>query len=503
MKEAFLRKSWREFLPEAFSWADTVRIQSSTPIATGHHFVPFRKNLEEKTCTLLSDTLSTQAKEQLQQAAQRTGWNGNTPADVQMDGSTYTLVPVSPLSACPQPQFLRQIGIDIAMYLQDRNVPQVALHGTPGSTVGILEGVFQGQFRISIKKEKSNGKIKIQEICLCEQTAVEAETIRYQRALAKALYLTRLIQECPPNYMTPERLAGIAQDISIDCGFTCSIRGREEILSMGMEAFHSVGKGSHNEPKLIVIEIAGKDMTRTVALVGKGVTFDSGGISLKPGLQMDEMKYDLSGGASVLGTALLLGQFPPPTRVVCLVGAVENMPGHHATRPGDIVHARNGKSIEILNTDAEGRLVLADLLSYAVDTYKPMFIADIATLTGAVLYALGTMGAALISNSDAHAEWVLRISREEGEPLWQLPLWPEMERTIQSKLADLKNIASPAVKAGTLVGGSFLREFVKDTPWAHIDTAGVAWNSLATGYPAIGGNGYGVKLLASLCLRGM
>ncbi len=500
MKEAFLRKSWREFLPEAFSWIDTVRIQSSTCPAATHHFVPFRKNQEEKTCTLLSNTLPSQKKELLQQTAQRMGWNGNTLADLQLEGTTYTLVPVSSLSACPQPQLLRQLGLDIAAYLQDRNVPIIAIHGAEGTTLGILEGMLQGLFRVSIK-EKSNPKIKIQDLYLCETTPCDAEKIRYQRVLAKALYLTRMIQETPPNYMTPERLASIAEDLSKDCGFTCHIRGREEILAMGMEAFHSVGKGSHNEPKLIVIEIPGQDESRTVALVGKGVTFDSGGISLKPGLQMDEMKYDLSGGAAVLGTALLLGQFPPPTRVVCLIGAVENMPGHHATRPGDIVHARNGKSIEILNTDAEGRLVLADLLAYAVDTYQPTFIADIATLTGAVLYALGTMGAALISNSDSHAEWVLRISREEGEPLWQMPLWPEMEKTIQSKVADLKNIASPAVKAGTLVGGSFLREFVKDTPWAHLDIAGVAWNTLATGYPQVGGNGYGVRLLAGLCLR--
>jgi len=498
MKEAFLRKSWKELLPEASSWIDRVQIQTNLGEGSVTHLVGFSKPAEGTACTLLSATLTAAEKSEILRGAEAQGWSGGTSVEVMCQGILYVLLPLAPVNRCPQIQLDRQLGLDMAAYLQDRNTTQIAIHHE-ASTLEVLDGLLQGQFRFTLKA-KGAGKPKLTDIFLCDLPPCSAEAVAYQKAQAKALYLTRMIQEAPPNYMTPARMASIATDISQECGFKCQIKGRDEILAMGMEAFHSVGKGSHNEPKLIVLEIPGKDTSKTLALVGKAVTFDSGGISLKPGAQMDEMKYDLSGGAAVLGTAYLLGHMQPATNVLCLIGAVENMPGFEATRPSDIVYARNGKSIEILNTDAEGRLVLADLLAYAVDTYHPTFIADIATLTGAVLMALGTMGAAVLGNSEAHVGWTLDMARKTGEPLWQLPIWPEMERVVQSKVADLKNIASGAVKGGTLVGGSFLREFVGDTPWVHLDIAGVAWNTMATGYPQVGGNGYGVKLLTGLCL---
>jgi leucyl aminopeptidase len=250
---------------------------------------------------------------------------------------------------------------------------------------------------------------------------------------------------------------------------------------------------------MIVIEIAGANPNETVALIGKGLTFDSGGISLKPGLGMGEMKYDMSGGAAVLGAAYFLGSVRPKSKVVCIIGAVENMPGPTATRPGDVVVAMNGKTIDVQNTDAEGRLVLCDLLHYANVTYKPTLMVDIATLTGAVLHALGHAGAALMSNDQHTADHVLKTAREQGEPFWQLPLWPELEKEVKGECSDLANIAKPNVQAGTIIGGIFLAEFVGSTKWVHLDIAGTGWGCRATGFPAAGGSSFGLRTMVALC----
>ena len=276
--------------------------------------------------------------------------------------------------------------------------------------------------------------------------------------------------------------------------------GRDEILKNKMGSFHSVAQGTHIDPKFIAIEIEGKDTSRWASLVGKGLTFDSGGISLKPSSGMHEMKYDMCGGAAVLGSAYYLGQVKPAVNVVCLIGAVENMPGAYATRPGDIVSSHSGKTIEVLNTDAEGRLVLVDLLSYAIETYKPDFVVDVATLTGAVLFGLGTIGAAVMSNQEKFCRYLEEKSHEQGEPLWQLPLWPELDQELKSDFADLKNITSPAVKAGSITAAVFLKQFVGETTWAHLDIAGTGWDCKATGFPKSGACAFSMRTLSKACL---
>jgi leucyl aminopeptidase len=251
---------------------------------------------------------------------------------------------------------------------------------------------------------------------------------------------------------------------------------------------------------MIVMEIAGKDTTKTRAIIGKGLTFDAGGISLKPSKAMEEMKYDMSGGAAIMGSVYLLSKIQPATNVAALIGCAENMPGAKASKPSDLIRARNGKTVEILNTDAEGRLVLADTINYAATEFKPEFMINAATLTGSVIHALGHNGAALMSNNQPLADRLLQVAKKEGEPTWQLPFWPEIGKEIKGTCGDLQNIAKPGVLAGSIIGGIFLREFVEDVPWAHLDIAGAAWQCKATGFPKQGGSAYAVRTMAGMCL---
>jgi leucyl aminopeptidase len=264
-----------------------------------------------------------------------------------------------------------------------------------------------------------------------------------------------------------------------------------------MGSFLSVAHGSDTDPKLVAIKIAGQNPSKTVALVGKGVTFDAGGINIKPSAGLEEMKFDMSGAAAVLGAAHYFTAVKPPVNVVCALGAVENLLGPHATKPGDVVKAYNGKTIEILNTDAEGRLVLADVLSYVTEKYNPDLVIDIATLTGAVIFGLGHAGAGVMTKEQKTADFLKLVSERVCEPMWQLPLRPELESEVSSQLADYKNIAKASVKAGPIMGALFLREFVKDhrCEWAHLDVAGTAWSCSATGYHTGGGSGYGVRAM--------
>ena len=321
------------------------------------------------------------------------------------------------------------------------------------------------------------------------------------RHLSRCAAFTRMLQDAPANWLDPIRFADIARDMAGEFGIKVKIANKEEITAMGMGLFIAVSNGSDIEPRLITLEIDGQDNSKTVALVGKGLTFDAGGISLKPSASMEEMKYDMSGGAAVLGTALYLAKVKPPTKVVCVIGATENMPSGKAVKPGDVIVAMNGKTVEIQNTDAEGRLVLADLLHYVGTSYNPELTVNIATLTGAVLMALGTAGSALLTNDQDSADHVLKTARHVGEPMWQLPIWPELEKETKGDTADYNNIAKPNVKAGTIMGAAFLREFVGERKWVHLDIAGTGWNTKATGYPSSGGSAWGLRTMAELCLR--
>ena len=274
------------------------------------------------------------------------------------------------------------------------------------------------------------------------------------------------------------------------------VEGRTQIEARGMGAFAAVAQGTHQEPALITMRYEGPGASGpTLGFVGKAVTFDSGGISLKPGAKMAEMKFDMSGGAAVLEAVAAIARLQLPVKLVAVVGATENLPSGRAIKPGDIVTAKNGKTIEVNNTDAEGRLVLADCLCHAVSLGAERII-DLATLTGAVIVALGSTYAGLMSNDEELTAHVTEAGARTGEIVWRLPLHEEYSELVAGKYGDLDN-APEARKAGTIIGAAFLSNFVGDTPWAHLDIAGSAWD-LGRTYVGKGASGYGVRLLVEL-----
>jgi leucyl aminopeptidase len=266
---------------------------------------------------------------------------------------------------------------------------------------------------------------------------------------------------------------------------------------LGMGSFLSVARGTDEPARFIILEHKPrvKKSIPTVVLVGKAITFDSGGISMKPASNMEEMKTDMAGGAAVLGTLQAIAEQKPPVHVVGLVPATENLPSGHALKPGDIVKPMSGKTIEIISTDAEGRLILADALTYAL-RYKPSAIVDMATLTGACIIALGNEVSGIMGNNDNLIEKIRSAAEVTGEKVWQLPLWEEYGELIKSDIADIKNAGGRP--AGTITGGYFLKEFVGETPWVHIDIAGTAWTKKDRPYIPKGATGVGVRLLVEV-----
>jgi leucyl aminopeptidase len=274
------------------------------------------------------------------------------------------------------------------------------------------------------------------------------------------------------------------------------VEGRAGIVARKMGAFAAVAQGSEQEPALITLRYEPPGATGPLlGFVGKAVTFDSGGISLKPGAKMAEMKFDMSGGAAVISALAAIARIGLPVRIVAVVGATENLPSGGAVKPGDIVTASNGKTIEVNNTDAEGRLVLADCLCHAISLGAEQVV-DLATLTGAVIIALGSTYAGLLCNDETLANAVEQAGGRSGEIVWRLPLHEEYEELIKGKYGDLDN-APEGRKAGTIVGATFLSNFVGETPWAHLDIAGAAWD-LGRAYVGKGASGYGVRLLVDL-----
>ncbi len=315
--------------------------------------------------------------------------------------------------------------------------------------------------------------------------------------IAAAVNAARDLQNRPGNDLTPTALADYARALGEEIeGLQVEVQGRSGIEGLGMGAFAAVAQGSEQQPALIVLKYKGPDAKGPLlGFVGKAVTFDSGGISLKPGPKMAEMKFDMSGGAAVVEAVAAIARLRLPVKLLAVVGATENLPDGRAIKPGDIVTAKNGKTIEINNTDAEGRLVLADCLCHAVSLGAERIV-DLATLTGAVIIALGSTYAGIMSNDDELTERVTAAGERTGEILWRLPLHPEYDELVAGKYADLDN-APEARKAGTIMGASFLANFVGETPWAHLDIAGSAWD-LGRAYVGKGASGYGVRLLIEL-----
>jgi leucyl aminopeptidase len=322
-------------------------------------------------------------------------------------------------------------------------------------------------------------------------------TVSEAAIVGEAVNAARDLQNRPGNDLTPTALAAHAEARARELdGLSVEVEDRKGIVARGMGAFAAVAQGSYEEPALITLRYDGVGAGGPVlGFVGKAVTFDSGGISLKPGAKMSEMKFDMSGGAAVIEALSAIARLRLPVKIVAVVGATENLPSGRSVKPGDIVRAANGTTIEVNNTDAEGRLVLADCLCHAVGEGAERVV-DLATLTGAVIVALGSTYAGLMSNDDALAAQVSAAGERAGEIVWRLPLHPEYDELIKGTYGDLDN-APEARKAGTIVGATFLSHFVGDTPWAHLDIAGSAWG-LGRAYAPKGASGYGVRLLVEL-----
>ena len=321
------------------------------------------------------------------------------------------------------------------------------------------------------------------------------EALAQGLAIADGVVLARNLGNLPGNVCTPAYLAETAQQIANDHALDCQVLERADMEALGMHSLLSVAKGSQQAPKLIVLHYTGgKAGEKPLVLVGKGITFDSGGISLKPGAEMDEMKFDMCGAASVLGTLKAVALMQLPINLTVIVPASENMPGGAASKPGDIVTSMSGQSIEILNTDAEGRLVLCDALTYA-ERFTPETVIDVATLTGACVIALGHVATGLFANDDELARDLLHAGDDAGDRAWQMPLWDDYQDLLKSNFADMANIGGRA--GGSISAACFLSRFTKKFAWAHLDIAGTAWKSGADK----GATGRPVALLAHYLLQ--
>ena len=348
------------------------------------------------------------------------------------------------------------------------------------------------EYRYTETLSKPKPAPALRKLIIANATSAAAK-IALQRgtAIGRGMNVTRHLGDLPPNICTPSYLAKEARDFVRKYGarkhgkLSAKILEEKAMRELGMGSLLSVAAGSEQPAKLIVLEYrGGKRGAQPQVLVGKGITFDSGGISLKPGLKMDEMKYDMCGAASVLGTLHAIVELNLPINVVGIIAASENMPNGGATKPGDVVTSMSGQTIEILNTDAEGRLVLCDALTYA-GRFKPAAVIDIATLTGACVVALGKQASGLFSNQDDFAQELLGAGQTIGDRAWQMPLWDEYQKQLDSNFADMANIGGP--NGGSITAACFLARFTKTYRWAHLDIAGTAWdegaNKGATGRP--------------------
>jgi leucyl aminopeptidase len=323
-----------------------------------------------------------------------------------------------------------------------------------------------------------------------------ADAVETARVCAEAQNRARDLQSLPSNVATPTYLANRAEEIAAGSdALSIEILGREEIAAKKMGGLVAVSQGTAEDPRLIVLRYDGGGSGETLGLIGKGVTFDTGGISLKTPGGMHEMKMDMSGGAAVLEAVSAIAELGLELNLIAVIPSTENMPSGTAVKPGDIITQYNGKTVEVNNTDAEGRLILADALAYAAEQGADRLV-DIATLTGAVMIALGSTYAAVISNDDELAGHVEEVGRETGELVWRLPLHPEYKELMKGTVADLTNAAAKR-KAGTISAAGFLEEFVGDTPWAHLDIAGTAWD-VGRPYTGNDASGFGVRLLTGL-----
>ena len=393
----------------------------------------------------------------------------------------------------------QELGIKEFSMLQFPNLDE-------GLVEAMTEGIALALYSFDKYKEAKEPSSKIEEVTIL----INSDSLRFQSVVEKAniiveaVNFARDIGNLPPNDCPPAHLASIAVSLAQDYGIKARIMDRYELENMGMGGIVAVGKGSNNPPKLIVLEYTGANdpQQKPYLLVGKAVTFDTGGISIKPSEKMDEMKFDKCGGCTVLAIVRAIASMKLAVNVVGIVPSVENMPSATSYRPGDIIRMYNGKSVEVLNTDAEGRMILADAIAYGIVTYGPKAVIDLATLTGAAIIALGANVAPLIGNNKQLVDRLRKLSDKTREKMWELPLYDEYYEQIRSTYADIKNIGGRP--GGAITAAAFLSNFVNDVPWVHIDIAGTAWTQEGThekSYNHRGATGFGVRTLVKLLME--
>jgi leucyl aminopeptidase len=404
---------------------------------------------------------------------------------------------------------IRRAAAIAAKRARSIGVPRAAFH-LPAESRGkvaaeeasqaIAEGLAQGAWQYNEMKRRDEDSKKPQlervDILLADSSSATRGGQRVGAAIGAGQTFARGIQVLPGNICTPTYLANVARDLAQRHKFEITILDKAAIIREKMGALMSVAQGSAEEPRFIALEYKGAEGP-PVVLIGKGVTFDTGGISIKPAQNMEDMKYDMSGAAAVLGTFEALGLLKPKVHVVGLIPSTENMPSGTAVKPGDVVTSHLGKTIEIINTDAEGRLILCDALSYA-RRYQPAAVIDIATLTGAIVVALGHTAAGVMGSDERLVEEVRAAGEKAGERVWPLPLWEDYRDLMKSDIADVKN--SGGRPAGSISAGWFLREFVDGFPWAHLDIAGTAYTDREEPTRVKGPTGMGVRLFAEFVL---
>jgi leucyl aminopeptidase len=401
---------------------------------------------------------------------------------------------------------IRRAAAIAAKRARSLGVPRATFH-LPGEASGtvsprdagqaIAEGSAQGAWQYNEMKKPEEKKAPLERIEILSQDGTElSQGHTTGQAIGAGQTFARSIQVLPGNVCTPTFVAERARELAQRYGFDITVLDKAAIIREKMGALMSVAQGSAEEPRFIALEYKGS-AAAPVVLVGKGVTFDTGGISIKPAQNMEDMKYDMSGAAAVLGTFEMLGRLKPNIHVVGLIPSTENMPSGTAVKPGDVVTSHLGKTIEIINTDAEGRLILADALSYA-RRYEPAAVVDIATLTGAIVVALGHTASGVMGSDEKLVEELRAAADRADERIWPLPLWEDYRDLMKSDIADVKN--SGGRPAGSISAGWFLREFVEEFPWAHLDIAGTAYTDREDAGRVKGPTGVGVRLFSEFLL---
>lgn len=443
-----------------------------------------------------------------------TGKEGETvylhlPANSRIKAQRLLLIGVGPQADYKVAE-VNQVGGTVARLLRGKNVKSLALvpraKGNPENIASVaVEGAIMGLFELDKYRTVDKEERVIDRLIVIDE-GVDEDSLKRGvargRIIGECVNFTRDLANEPGDYLTPTVMAERAREIANEFGLSIDVLDEARMEQEGMGSLLSVSRGSEEPAKLIVLKYTPSTQKESdgglMAFVGKGITFDSGGISLKPGENMELMKYDMTGGATVMGALRAIAQLKPNVAVLGVVPCSENLPSGKATKPGDVVRAMTGKTIEVINTDAEGRLILADAIAYAKKIGATCII-DMATLTGAVSIALGDVNAAILGTDQELIDEVIDAGREVGEKYWQLPLDKEYSKQIKSDIADIKNVGGR--KAGTITAAAFLKEFADGVAWAHLDIAGTAWGDEAKPFRSKGPTGIAVRTLINIVDR--